>query len=360
MNAPVSTPLVPAPGPRRPAGVVVAAVVLGLMTCWGLLSGALVIFGAIFVHSPQLDQYPVIEAVQIVMGVVVLLISGFCAYTVVGLFRMRNWARITILILGGLIAFFSLLSAGVYAAMALSSLAAHANAPGVSPFMMKAILLGVSGFSAVVGLIGVWWLVYFNLKRVRMLFAVGSPGHQQEIASQVPVAPAQIEPSGGNRSVMEAMLIGLAALYLLGSVALVIEAFLQVPIFFLGYVFRGTSAALILLAFGVINIWLGIGLLRRQKAAWVGALAVNGIGLVSLLGFLSPHMRAQMASYELEVTHRMLGAMSPPLQQQNQIEAMQGWAFLPGAIVGTVILGAIIWFLLLARPLFERKGVAVK
>jgi hypothetical protein len=133
MSSPVSTPVLPAPGPQRPIGVVFAAIALALMTCTGFLSAVSVFVTAALVRVPQLEQAPLIEAVDVVMGIVMLLISGYCAWTVVGLFRMKKWARISILVLGGIIAFFSFLCMVTYCVVAFvaSSSFASTGTPAV-------------------------------------------------------------------------------------------------------------------------------------------------------------------------------------------------------------------------------------
>jgi len=335
---------------------VLAAIVLALMTCFWLIAGVSVLLSALLIHPPQTAQYPAIEAVQIVMGFVILLICGFCTYTVVGLFRIQRWARISILTIGGVLAFFSLTSAIMDAVLALSSLMEQGSARDVSPALMKAVFLGMSGVSLVFALVGVWWLVYFNLRRIRALFA------ERESRIQAEAVPAGWDPAANvppvsvrpGRSVVETFVICLGVLYLAGAAVLILDAFLHVPLFLLGFILRGATSAVVLLACCVFNVWVGIGLLRRVRAAWVGAFVVNGLGLISLAGLLLPRVRAQMNAYQMEVMRSMLHGALPTVPPNT---FMEGPILAISAIGGIAACCAVIWLLILARPLFERKAI---
>jgi hypothetical protein len=356
----MSSPGLSGPGTKRPMGVVFAAIVLALMALFGFLAGALVVFLTLFVRPPQLTQYPLLEAVEIVVGIVVLLISGLCAWTVVGLFRLQKWARISVVILGGVLAFFSFVNAIVYLAIGLGSLEAFVpapNAPTVSPLMIKMVFLGLAGFAFLCAGIGVWWLVYFNLRRIRELFSMDRTRQLLEFALQ-PVATdagVWIDPTRPKRSVIEVLVIVLGLLYLFGALWGVAEAFVRFPLFLLGHIFRGSSAGIFGLAMGVIDAGLGVGLLRRMKAAWIVALVFNALGLVYTLEMLSPRYQAGMADYQKEIMRRTLSGIVPvpPPPQLNFAPV-----YVLSAILGVLMVGAVFWLLLRARPLFEQKELA--
>lgn len=352
MSSPDLALSLPVPVPGRPVGLVLAAMSLALMTCFWLMVGGLGLFSGMFLHTPQIEQYPAIAAIQIASSLAILTICAFCVFTVVGLFRVKNWARISILILGGLLAFISLVSAIGYAVMAMSSLMDQPDTSGTSPIALKFIFLSMSSVSLVVMLIGVWWLVYFNLRRIRALFATRATQVLPDptVAMPMPVMTPVPIPAKRGRSVIETLMIGLAVLYVLGVAGFIFNAVLQVPIFFLGFIFRGTAAMVLMLAFSVLNLWVGIGLLRRMKAAWVGAFVINGLGLLSILGLVLPSVRARMAAYQQEVMRSMFhGAL--PAVPLNQL--LQGPVYVISALSGILTVGAVIWLLVLAKPLFE-------
>jgi hypothetical protein len=80
---------------------------------------AVFIFSAFAIRGSNTYQYPGMTAVQIGMGMVVLMISCGCAAVVVGLFRIKRWARLSVLLLGGLLAFLSTLMSAFWLVLGL-------------------------------------------------------------------------------------------------------------------------------------------------------------------------------------------------------------------------------------------------
>jgi hypothetical protein len=110
------------------------------------------------------------------MGLMFWILSGVYAgfgiwgiVSAIGLFRLRNWARICFAIFGGILAVFSLFGAlGIV--MAAVSMSQTESVPNVSP----AIIIGVFAVFAVIALLnaalGIWWMIYFNRSRVKAQF----------------------------------------------------------------------------------------------------------------------------------------------------------------------------------------------
>ena len=162
---------------ERPGGIYVAAIVLALMGAFGLLSTA---FSVVTLFLTKHAIAPEIPSVRILLGVVHLLMLAavfWCFWTVVGLFRFRAWARYSIIVLGVLdFLFFAALSAALVWLHGNPFVAAMDARPNPSmPFSPGVLMLGLSGFYALLALIGVWWVVYFNLARVRLAFAAPTP-----------------------------------------------------------------------------------------------------------------------------------------------------------------------------------------
>ncbi|HTZ90138.1 MAG TPA: hypothetical protein VMA71_07350 [Alloacidobacterium sp.] len=163
---------------EKPGGVFAAAIVLALMGAFGLLSTA---FSAVTLFFTSHAIAPAIPSVRILLAVAHLLMLAavlWSFWTVVGLFRYRTWARYSIIVLGILdFLVFALLSAGLAWLRRnpfIASMDAHPN-PSM-PFSPGALMLGLSIFYALLALVGLWWVVYFNLTRVRLAFAALHPG----------------------------------------------------------------------------------------------------------------------------------------------------------------------------------------
>lgn len=153
-----------------PAGVVVAAVVLGLMTFVGLLIAAFSAF-ALFVARTAL--IPRITSVRMAAGALDALLLALvilAIFTIVGLFRLKVWARYSMILLGLLdFVVFAIMTAGVLVARVKSGMGAMTlpNNPSVT---LGEILIWLAVFYAVLALIGVWWMLYFSRERMRGVF----------------------------------------------------------------------------------------------------------------------------------------------------------------------------------------------
>jgi hypothetical protein len=155
-----------------PAGVVIAAVVLGLMAFLALLFtgfSAIVLF---VTHNRVIPNIPTVRMVAAGLDAVMLALVILCFCTVYGLFRMKIWARYSVVLLG-LLDFlaFGLMTAGILIGRARSGLAA-APLPNNPNITIGDVMIWLAAFYAVLALIGVWWMVYFNTKHVRQAFAV--------------------------------------------------------------------------------------------------------------------------------------------------------------------------------------------
>jgi hypothetical protein len=154
-----------------PAGVVIAAVVLGLMAFVGLLIAACSAFALFVANSPLIPRIP---SVRIVAGGLDALILGLvvlAACTIVGLFRLKIWARYAITLLGLLdLLVFAVMTAGVLIGRVKSGMASM-PIPHNPNLTLGEIMLWLAAFYAALALIGVWWMVYFNTRRMRLIFA---------------------------------------------------------------------------------------------------------------------------------------------------------------------------------------------
>jgi len=157
---------------RRPAGVVVAAIILGLIGLFGIFLEVLLLGVVLFVQSPVIPHLPAMRVALLVANSLALCFFLFCEWTVMGLFRMRRWARMAMLIVSG-VGF--CLSAVLCVGMALVPVPALPVTRGPSPVSLHAVFLGMAVFYGLLSLLSAWWLVYFNLKLVRVAFAPGEP-----------------------------------------------------------------------------------------------------------------------------------------------------------------------------------------
>ena len=91
----------------------------------------------------------------------------------------------------------------------------------------SAVMIAFGIFYAAIALIGVWWVVYFNLKSVRMAFA----GVRGESAAL---------PVGNEYGLWLGVIIALGYFMLWGGVLTLVVAWFHAPMFLLGVVFVET------------------------------------------------------------------------------------------------------------------------
>lgn len=149
----------------RPAGVVLAAVLLGIVAVFGILSTGCGVVFAIITHNPVLPN--AFRPYVVFTNAIGLCFFLWCGWTVIDLFRMRSWARISAAVIGILVAVFSAMAgAGVLAARRF----AVPLPAGTFNLNVSAVMTWVAVSWFVLAAIGFWWAIYFNLASVRAAF----------------------------------------------------------------------------------------------------------------------------------------------------------------------------------------------
>lgn len=161
---------------KRPAGISIAAIVLALMAAVGALFATALIAALFFTRHPIIPPIPTVKLFVICFDLLMLILLLWGIWTVVGLFKLKPWARFSILALGALdLFFFGVQSIGLLILRTRTDFSMMMPS-GPGAINVSAILLDIATFDALLALIGVWWLVYFSLSRVRVAF--GSSPHQ--------------------------------------------------------------------------------------------------------------------------------------------------------------------------------------
>lgn len=291
---------------KRPAGVVVSAVILTLISLFQLLMAAGMVLSArmepLARARPGAPVPPPIPGwmPMFLYGIAVLFlaVAAWGVATTAGIFRLRPWARYSILIYGGgmaLIGFFSLLSMIV---LMIVGVAAPTPANTPHPANLKPILEAVFGiialFYAVVTAIGIWWLVYFNLRRVRTAFA----GAGALVESRRPFLIAVF-----------------AVLLLVGAPACLAMAFVPLPAAFFGLAVHGWPKAAFYILCAGVDAAAGFGLWRMREWARRVALGVAAYGAAnSAVYALRPSL---MVHYVAEV-NQAVNVQQPPSSEPMQ------------------------------------------
>jgi hypothetical protein len=268
---------------KRPIGIILSAIVLGLAALSLLLLTALMIFAGLFAsHQPSTAATP--HAVMFLMlGVSVFyaILAVWAILTVIGILRLRQWARYSILVIGGGLAGIGILLAlGTVFSRTLFSTMPH-RGPAPDPHIMAAVFAFVIALYILIAIIGIWWLVYFNLRTTRELFL--DPSLSVLFPGGLPQRPIAITILGG--------------IFLFSAVCCGIFAFLPFPAFLLGFILPAKYAHVLYLAFAVLSAFIGYGLLKLKESARLTTIAFLLIGCCNIILSLLPWYQAQFRLY---------------------------------------------------------------
>lgn len=154
-----------------PSGVIIAAVVLAVMAFIALLIAACAAYVMFATNSALIPRIPSVRMVAGGLDALIVALVILSAATIVGLFRLKIWARYSITILGLLdLLVFAFMAVGILVVRAKSGMAALTipNNPGLT---LGEIMVGLACLYGALALIGVWWMIYFNTERIRLVFA---------------------------------------------------------------------------------------------------------------------------------------------------------------------------------------------
>src|SRR5262245_12730263 len=162
---------------KRTAGVIASGVVGIIGSLFTFLVAIALAATLIAVRSnPSLAAAgptpPPVEmtAVLATESVILFGLGIFGVVSAIGLLRLKNWARVSFLVFGGLLGGVSVMA--MLGTLMAAVLMPQMMPPGqqVPPGFVTGILLGFSAFwLAMVGL-SVWWLIYFTRLRVKEQF----------------------------------------------------------------------------------------------------------------------------------------------------------------------------------------------
>jgi uncharacterized membrane protein (DUF2068 family) len=276
---------------KRLPGVIAAAIVLFLFSLFQLLTAAGMAFAGVIIPRTAPAPPP---AAPSWMPYLMFAMSGFFVAfaawgicSAVGLFRRKRWARYSTLIIGGCMAGFGLISVlSLLALMAIGIPASPTTDPTQTPHIQSTthVIFGVMVlFYAIPMFIGAWWLIYFNLRKVRDSF--------NNATGAVPPSPRPL------------IITILAVLCLIGAPSCLMVLLLPMPGFFFGVAFRGWQKIAFSLLFAALEATAGYGLWKLKEWGRRLALFLQCVGAINVLVYvLRPSL---LTSYTNEIDRAM-------------------------------------------------------
>jgi hypothetical protein len=366
---------------RRPTGVVVSCIILGFGTLILLMVSVAFLFG-----QPTPDA-SVMSGVMIGIGIICLIPTAWAAITVVGLARMKNWARYSIIIIGAGLVLFSLLGLlGTVASQAL--LATTQQSTGQSPAMLRmGMMINAMTFFAMMG-VGIWWIIYFALRNTRDAFTLAAAPQAPAIPSYIPppspyaassyevasYIPAP-DPNDPNDPPVPSPVVMLdqsiaapppppgrpltitiiAVLAFIGLVFMIPYTFFPFPMFLFGVEFTGWSGHLVMAGFAIATGLTGIGLWQMKKIGLYAAYVFYALGVLNCATFLLPSVRAHMFAYQRDIMRTNPMATPQAVAFQSQLTTA---IMMPMMIFSVTICLALLILLFINRGAFEHSTQA--
>jgi hypothetical protein len=322
---------------RKPVGIALAGIVLGLIALSGTVFASTTLGVFLLVHS-----LPIPDAVRVVaISATALQLSSFlfCAWTMIGIFRFLRRAKIAAIVIAAVIFFFSLVgSVGILLALQIVELQPSGPAAASTPnsAVMEIVLLGLALFCLLFSLLGIWWLVHSDLAPVRGADALPTPAQGAATAGTIEIItlPQPRMPASRIVIVVWAWTIFLAAL------SLPLEMWMKAPLFLFGAVLHGRPEMLVLLILWAAEIYMAIGLLRKWKSSWHLALFLQLCELVYAASFALPRVRETFTTCMRETITRSPHGTSSPI-------AFPGTSFFISCLAfGTLLIFVFLWALL--------------
>ena len=344
---------------RKPsAGIIVIAVLSLLGSALCLLMGIFLVAIFLFAPVPQNPNTPfppsAFKAIMIVSSLFYFGPAIWGILTGIGLFRLKEWARISIIVFSVLLIVMSAFSGLAMTLMPLPT----PPGQGVDPSFTTVFRAVAGSFSLFLVSIGVWWLVFFNRAKVKQQFAgvstaVAGVGPNRELAAPLPSNATPLR-----RPERPLSLTIIAWLLLVGCLFVPISMFLHAPGVLLTRIITGWSATLLFALMTAANLYIGIGLLRLwPNARIVGIYYYLFFWLNSVIFYLAPGGRSRMS----ELMQKSL-AIYPWMRSWPGQESYFSGEMMPmvwfGAILGLVVCLIPVYFLVTRKNAYEAAAIA--
>jgi hypothetical protein len=300
--------------------------------------------------SSQMAKLPVdIGSILIGEAIFIFALAGWGLATGIGLLYLKRWARISLLVFAGLLAFFSFFSALFLAFIPLP----NASDPNLPVNFTSFLRVGMGLFYGAFAVLGGFWLYFFNKRSVKAQFQTMQPVPESAAGDLFVGTPVPAPAAEQSARPLSITIIGW---FLLISSALALPSLLingalfreiQLRVFFLGLFFFGRSAYLIFVLWMGAQLVAAAGLLKLKRWALFTTIglqcvaAANGALLLSIRGHrarLQQIMEAAMASMRARM-----------LQPAPQFNFPVWWGF----AMSFPIVGVILWFLITQRQVFS-------
>lgn len=339
---------------KRSIGVTVVAILELLGSSLTLLMGILIVVAIFFIPLPSPRDMPIspaaLKAILALSSLFYILPAIWGAASGIGLLNLKNWARISTIVFSVMLILMSVFSGLMMLVMPVP------NAGGAYPATMAGFRLIMCLFWAVLLAAGVCWLVFFTRAKVKDQFVqMGEvvfiqPTAATSLSELAPLAP--IPPRAPERPLS---LTIIAWILLIGCAFLPLSLALRIPAFLLTKIVSGPTAAIYFSVTGLLQLYVGVGLLRLQPLARKVGVWYFCIMMANAVCFyMAPGSRARFTALS-EAQQSMFPWLSW-MQPQPEFHFDPVPFMYVGACLGLLAVAILIYFLITRKAAFERAA----
>jgi len=326
---------------KRSAGVTASAVIVFVGSgCVFLLAGFSILGTVIVSREGSMPRI-----VRDAMACGVVLQSGFATWGIasgIGLLRLREWARISLLVFSALLLLFCL------PGIILMFVMPVAPPPNMDdPELYRQVLFATKIFVAVLygllALTAALWLYFFNTRFVRDQFR----GTQTlaNVTAEPGIVPVKASRQHRGRPVS----ISVIGWYLVITGLLApLSLALHVPMMMLWFLLKGRAASTVMISMGLLQIVMGIALLKLR--GWSRILAICYFAFIAFNSLVMVVVPRAHATYQ---------QVADEVQSKFEVSINSGAApVIPrvplwiGLIFSLPLQGVILWFLVRNKAAF--------
>jgi hypothetical protein len=269
---------------KRPIPVILSAILLGLLALLQLAgavsmvaAGFLFLKGAPFRATPTPMPLPAsfLPIMMFALSLFYAALAVWSIWTLIGLVRMRSWARYSILVIAGCVtlfgAFLTLTNIAIPFVMPNAQLGTQAAPQPVhaGPFIFMALIFAI--FTA----IAISQLIYYNLAKTRAIFQQYAP---------VNLAP----PNTSTGRPRPTAITIISWFFLISGPLTLLYAFLPFPAYLLGFTLPGLAGHLFYAFFAIVGFAIGYGLFRLRSEARTAFIVWVAFGFLNMFAIVTP------------------------------------------------------------------------
>jgi len=294
------------PGVTAAGAIAIAFASFEIFGCFMMIL-VMYIGPALTAGQPEANLPPPVRSIMIVVYLFFLALAVGQFIVGINVLRRRNWARITIILWGALMAILCAVILVVTLFVFNLPVPENAQTRNVGP-----ILVLVKTFTAVfygipIG-VGVWWMILFTRPRVVAAFQNSATAHAEPLAldasgfpasASAPSPLARVPASAARKHSIPIPIAVVAAFDAYGAFSMILALFLplplQAPLFLFGMRLEGFPQKLFLATAGVLYTIFIVGIFKLKRWGLDSLLILKSLilagGIVSLF---SPHFMEAM------------------------------------------------------------------